>query len=875
MFNHLFLSHMKKQLFLLFILISFLGLSQDFIPDEILVQINPQNNADYTLNKLADQGGFKIVAVQNISQPLNVYQLKIESSNSLDEIIKIGYQFESIIHLQKNHIIKDRSFIPNDTIFGNQWHLNNTGQSGGIIDADIDAVEAWDITQGGLTTHNDTIVVCIIETNGVDINHVDLVDNIWKNYAEIPGNGIDDDGNGYIDDFNGWNIQTNTDVISSGGHGSKVAGMVGAIGNNTTGVSGVNHHVKMMIIQGQNANSEASVVEAYSYPLEMRKRYNLTNGNEGAFVVVTNASWGVDTGSATNSPLWCALYDSLGTYGILNIGATTNNNANVDVVGDLPTTCPSDYLIGVTMSNSADQRLGGYGVINVDLAAPGAGVWVTNSSNHYTSDSGTSFAAPCVTGAVALLYSSPCSEFISLAKEHPDSAALKMRALLLNNVDAIGAMVGEVATGGRLNVNNALLDLINNCDTNACIKPFNLSSSNISDTSITISWEGIDNDQYNVYLTDGVNSSFLNTNQNQNIVFNNLQPCTNYTVEIESMCGTDTTDLSFPMTIKTDGCCNNPELNLDSISMNSIHLIWDSILYASQYIIQFRSIDSIDWNLDTITTNGYEILNLDTCQEYEIAIKTICTDSSQGFSPIVIIKTLGCGACYEGNYCPLDATDMNTNWEWIESVTLNGFTSQTGNNNGYYEGGLFTNGLLSGDSYQIGFIPGYQSFLITENYSVWIDIDQNGQFESSEQLISNLSGQGPMTALLIIPTTNIEGITKMRIAMNGQISPTLCADEPLTIFAEYEDYCIYIGSEAGVENIEQNILLYPNPTNGLLNIESDYNIELIKIYNAIGQLIILSENPQNTIDLSSFENGIYFIEIKTESGTKTQKIIKQ
>src|SRR5690606_33800540 len=108
---------------------------------------------------------------------------------NLNKAIERLYNFDEVTNVQKNHLITIRETIPNDTLISDQWFHKNTGQTGGTIDADIDTPDAWDITTGGVTTHNDIIVVCIIEGGGVDIDHADLVDNIWHNYAEIPDNG--------------------------------------------------------------------------------------------------------------------------------------------------------------------------------------------------------------------------------------------------------------------------------------------------------------------------------------------------------------------------------------------------------------------------------------------------------------------------------------------------------------------------------------------------------------------------------------------------------------------------------------------------------------------------------------------------------------
>ena len=368
-----------------------------------------------------------------------------------------------VVAAQWTHYIEDRATVPNDPNFGQQWHHVQSG------DHDVDTDLAWDYSTGGFTANGDRIVVAILETGGSNYNHTDLIGNHWINIHEIDNNGIDDDGNGYVDDVNGWNTTAGNDNIATGGHGTSVSGMIGATGNNGTGGVGINWSVGLMQVDISGNFTESSVIAGYEYPKVMRELYTSSGGELGAFVVATNASWGIDQANPNNFPVWCAFYDALGASGILNCGATTNSNLNVDVVGDMPTACSSDYMISVTATNNNDVRtFSGYGATTIDLAAPGDNVYLPSGSSAYSSTSGTSFASPCVAGAIALVYSAPCVDLAQLALENPQGAAALVRSYILDGVDLVPNLTNETVTGGRLNVAQSMELALGNCGPIVC-----------------------------------------------------------------------------------------------------------------------------------------------------------------------------------------------------------------------------------------------------------------------------------------------------------------------------------------------------------------------------------------------------------------------
>ncbi|MCK4638468.1 MAG: S8 family serine peptidase, partial [Bacteroidales bacterium] len=430
---------------------------KNYVPGELMIQIIPGKNLQLIES---DFSSINLNSKILLSKRMNIWLFEFASGIISDEeVLSDIKNHTNILEAQFNHFISLRETIPNDTYFNEQWALKNTGQSGGVPDADIDATDAWDITTEGVTALGDTIVVAIID-GGVYINHEDL--DCWKNYNEIPNNGIDDDENGYIDDFDGWNAYSHTGNVVSDDHGTHVAGIAAAKGNNGIGVSGVNWNAKIMPIAG-SSTVESTVVEAYGYVLEMRASYNETGGEQGAFVVATNASFGVDLGQPEDYPLWGAIYDSLGIQGVLSTGATVNHNWNIDEVGDVPTAFESDYLITVTNTKNNDVKntYAGYGLTTIDLGAPGTMIKSTRVNNNYGNKSGTSMATPHVTGAISMLFATADSSFLIQYQEDLPGVALIMKQYILDGVDINASLQNITVTGGRLNVYNSILLLQN------------------------------------------------------------------------------------------------------------------------------------------------------------------------------------------------------------------------------------------------------------------------------------------------------------------------------------------------------------------------------------------------------------------------------
>ncbi|MFM7076088.1 MAG: S8 family serine peptidase, partial [Planctomycetaceae bacterium] len=320
--------------------------------------------------------------------------------------------------------------VPDDPSFGLLYGLHNTGQSGGKVGADINAVQAWDVSVGSSST-----VVGVIDT-GVEWTHPDLFRNMWRNPGEVAGNGVDDDVNGFVDDVYGYDfLNEDGDPTDDHGHGTHVAGTVGAAGNNGTGVVGVNWDVSIMglkFLSASGSGSDADAIRAVNYATMMRSMY-------GVNVRVLNASWG-DTADAPG------LRDAIaaaGGAGILFVAAAGNNAANADVSPFYPAAYDLAGIVSVaaTDRNDALASFSNYGKTTVDLGAPGAAIYSTLHGGRYGTLSGTSMAAPQVAGAAALASSID-----------PSLSPAALKALLLANTEAVAALTGKTVTGGRLDL---------------------------------------------------------------------------------------------------------------------------------------------------------------------------------------------------------------------------------------------------------------------------------------------------------------------------------------------------------------------------------------------------------------------------------------
>lgn len=322
--------------------------------------------------------------------------------------------------------------LPNDPRFGDLWGMHNTGQLGGVVDADIDAPEAWDLTTG-----SPSVIVADIDS-GVDYTHPDLAANIWVNAGEIPGNGIDDDGNGYIDDIHGYDwVNLDGDPMDDNNHGTHTTGTIAAVGNNGVGVAGVAWQTQIMALKFLNAQGSGPISDAI-----LAIEYSIMMG-----ATISNNSWGCTNCGFNGDALWTAI-QAFGLSGGLFIAAAGNGfNDNDGVIKHYPSSYDLDNIIAVAASDRFDQKasFSNWGLTTVDLAAPGVAIWSTTRGNTYSSFNGTSMSTPHVVGVAVLVKA-----------QNPSLTELEIKAAIMNGVRPVAAFSGITVTGGVLNAFNAL-----------------------------------------------------------------------------------------------------------------------------------------------------------------------------------------------------------------------------------------------------------------------------------------------------------------------------------------------------------------------------------------------------------------------------------
>ncbi|MGZ3537902.1 MAG: S8 family serine peptidase [Thermodesulfobacteriota bacterium] len=381
---------------------------------------------------------------------LNIHHVRFKKGMSVKRAIAIYQAEPDVEYAEPNYLVTIQT-VPNDFYFNYLWGLSNTGQTGGTAGADIDASRAWDITNGS----ND-VIIAVIDT-GVDYTHSDLSQNIWVNLAEYNGApGVDDDGNGYIDDAYGINTFDHVNgPMDDHGHGTHVAGTIGALGNNAMGVAGVNWNVKIIpckFLGSDGYGYTDGAIECLEYIRALKEK--------GINIIATNNSWG---GGGYSQALYDAI-DAQRKSDILFIAAAGNDNADNDQYDFYPAGYSLPNLLAVAATDPSDLKawFSNYGRRTVHVGTPGLDIVSLratgtdmygdgnhfippgNSSAQYYKASGTSMATPHVTGLAALIKS-----------QNPSRSWIEIKNLILSGAEDETPFYGGTIAG-RINAYNSL-----------------------------------------------------------------------------------------------------------------------------------------------------------------------------------------------------------------------------------------------------------------------------------------------------------------------------------------------------------------------------------------------------------------------------------
>lgn len=392
-----------------------------YAPGRLLVKVD--NNQIHTLNATAQAIGAKSIRSFSVVSGLNLYEF--DENIKVEEVKRAFLENPAVLYAEPDYYYSNEQV--SDPEYVNQWALENSGQTGGLNDVDINAEKMWQISTG-----SKDVVIGIIDT-GVDYNHPDLQANLWRNPGEIPGNGRDDDGNGYSDDIYGLNaIKNNGDPFDDNMHGTHVAGTIGAATNNDVGVAGVAQQVQMASCKFLNAGGSgvsSDAVECMEYFAKLKR--------SGINIIATNNSWG--GGSASQS-----MSDAIKTHeelGILFIAAAGNESNNNDVNPRYPCNYPHANVVSVAATDHKDRlaSFSNYGKKMVHVAAPGVDILSTLPNNRYGELSGTSMAAPHVSGLAAVI-----------AAHDPSLEPVGIKNLLITGGQKIAAAKDTTISGRRI-----------------------------------------------------------------------------------------------------------------------------------------------------------------------------------------------------------------------------------------------------------------------------------------------------------------------------------------------------------------------------------------------------------------------------------------
>ena len=357
-------------------------------------------------------GAEEIKTLSVLGHP-NIQLVQIPAGTSVEQAAQDYLSIEGVKYAEPNYIVEIQK-TPDDPDYGFLWGMNT-----------IMAPSAWEFTTG-----SKEVLVAVVDS-GVDYNLPDLAANMWTNPGEIPDNGIDDDGNGYIDDYYGWNFaNNNADPMDGQGHGTHVAGTIGAVGNNGVGVTGVNWDVSIMAVKGLGDDGRG-----FTFDLITGVIYA---SNMGADII--NNSWGGEGAPSR------ALIEAIRMSPALIVFAAGNSSTNLDIEPDSVTiNAPNVILVAASDAIGNPAPFTSYGKSTVHVAAPGVSIYSTTPNNNYEFFQGTSMAAPMVSGLAALMKAA-----------NPELSASEMKNIIMETTTPAPKWSEIVIAGGIINAANAV-----------------------------------------------------------------------------------------------------------------------------------------------------------------------------------------------------------------------------------------------------------------------------------------------------------------------------------------------------------------------------------------------------------------------------------
>ena len=313
-------------------------------------------------------------------------------------------------------------------------------------------------------------IIAIIDA-GVNTKHSSITSNLWRNNEEISEDGIDNDNNGYIDDLWGWNYRLSTNDISNNDigswHGTPINGLIAASDGKNRGIC-----EDCLVMNFVLNDSIESVYKALDYIHNKRKKFNESNGEEGAYVIAVNCSFGRKFTDINDFPDWCNYIDKIGNEGVLYISSVPNISYDIDKYGDMPTKCCSSTLITVTNFDTHSLTLSnsGYGKNSVDIAAPGdRTIAISNENSEEEELYGTSIAAPYISGTLGLFHCISPEQLIKSSISTPHEHALIMKEAILLSTTSYPSLKDKISSGGVLNAINSFKYLIDRFDLNVTV----------------------------------------------------------------------------------------------------------------------------------------------------------------------------------------------------------------------------------------------------------------------------------------------------------------------------------------------------------------------------------------------------------------------